>query len=114
MEAITTDLVTDLYREHRADLARVRHEQLRLRRDDPAMKAQLDDIEAEITYLLLRHARPETVVEIGTFHGWSTTWILRALRDKRPRAAALVRFPRRGAQARAGGARRGTVEVHPG
>jgi predicted O-methyltransferase YrrM len=33
------------------------------------MKAQLDDIEAEITYLLLRHARPETVVEIGTFHG---------------------------------------------
>ncbi len=69
MEAITTDLVTDLYREHRADLARVRHEQLRLRRDDPAMKAQLDDIEAEITYLLLRHARPETVIEIGTFHG---------------------------------------------
>ncbi len=60
MEEITTDLVTDLYREHRADLDRVRHEQRRLRRDD---------IEAEITYLLLRHARPETVVEIGTFHG---------------------------------------------
>ncbi len=81
MEEITTDLVTDLYREHRADLDRVRHEQRRLRRDDTAMKAQLDDIEAEITYLLLRHARPETVIEIGTFHGWSTTWILRALRD---------------------------------
>ena len=81
MEEITTDLVADLYREYRADLARVRHEQRRLRRDDTAMKAQLDDIEAEITYLLLRHARPETVVEVGTFHGWSTTWILRALRD---------------------------------
>jgi predicted O-methyltransferase YrrM len=40
----------------------------------------LDDIEAEITYLLLRELRPAAVVEIGTFHGWSTTWILRALR----------------------------------
>jgi len=69
VEEITTDLVTDLYREHRADLDRVRHEQRRLRRNDTAMKAQLDDIEAEITYLLLRHARPETVIEIGTFHG---------------------------------------------
>lgn len=81
MEEITTDLVAELYREHRADLGRARDEQRRLLRDDPSLKAQLDDIEAEITYLLLRHTRPATVVEIGTFYGWSTTWILRALRD---------------------------------
>lgn len=44
-------------------------------------KRQLDDIEAELTYLLLRHHRPATVLELGTFHGWSTNWLLRALRD---------------------------------
>ena len=37
--------------------------------------------EAELTYLLLRHHRPATVMELGTFHGWSTNWLLRALRD---------------------------------
>ena len=42
---------------------------------------QLDDIEAELTYLLLRHHRPATVMELGTFQGWSTNWLLRALRD---------------------------------
>jgi predicted O-methyltransferase YrrM len=45
------------------------------------MNPQLDDIEAEITYLLLRDRRPRTVVEISPFRGWSTTWMLRALRD---------------------------------
>ncbi|MGI9064717.1 MAG: class I SAM-dependent methyltransferase [Pseudonocardiaceae bacterium] len=81
MADITIDLVTGLYREYRGDLEQVRQEQRRLRLTAPSMKAQLDDIEAEITYLLLRHTRPETVVEIGAYHGWSTTWILRALRD---------------------------------
>jgi predicted O-methyltransferase YrrM len=42
---------------------------------------QLDDVEAELTYLALREARPDTVMELGTFQGWSTTWILRALAD---------------------------------
>jgi hypothetical protein len=42
---------------------------------------QLDDVEAELTYLALRDHRPHTVMELGTFQGWSTTWILRALRD---------------------------------
>lgn len=45
------------------------------------MTPQLDDLEAEITYLLLREYRPATVMELGTFHGWSTTWLLSALRD---------------------------------
>ncbi|PIE23537.1 MAG: hypothetical protein CSA62_06770 [Planctomycetota bacterium] len=47
----------------------------------PAMIAQLDDIAAEVTYLLLRDRRPEVVVEISPCHGWSTCWILSALRD---------------------------------
>jgi predicted O-methyltransferase YrrM len=42
---------------------------------------QLDDVEAELTYLALRDHRPDTVMELGTFQGWSTTWILSALRD---------------------------------
>jgi hypothetical protein len=68
----------DLYRKHADDLAAVRDEQ---RRRLPGIRAQLDDVEAELTYLRLRELRPETVVEIGTFHGWSTTWLLSALRD---------------------------------
>lgn len=42
---------------------------------------QLDDVEAELTYLALREHRPSTAMELGTFHGWSTSWILSALRD---------------------------------
>ncbi|MFF3650878.1 class I SAM-dependent methyltransferase [Streptomyces sp. NPDC002181] len=78
---IEIDRVIQLYRTYADDLDRVRKEQRKLLAPPTSLKAQLDDIEAEITYLLLREARPETVVEIGTFHGWSTTWILQALRD---------------------------------
>ena len=45
------------------------------------MDPGLDDIEAEISYLLLRERRPDTVVELGASGGWSTTWLLHALRD---------------------------------
>jgi predicted O-methyltransferase YrrM len=45
------------------------------------LKPKFDDIEAEITYLLLRDRRPAAVVEIAPYYGWSTTWILQALRD---------------------------------
>src|SRR5665647_133518 len=41
----------------------------------------LDDIEAEITYLLIRALRPKTLVEISPLGGWSTSWILNAVRD---------------------------------
>lgn len=73
--------VCALYRTHAADLARVVEEQRRFREATPSMTPQLDDVEAEVTYLLLRDARPAHVMELGTFHGWSTSWILRALRD---------------------------------
>ncbi|GAA2627435.1 hypothetical protein GCM10010399_68770 [Dactylosporangium fulvum] len=74
------DLIVQWYREHAADLRRARDEQRELRAQRP-MHAKLDDLEAEITYLMVRALRPATVVEIGAFHGWSTTWLLRALRD---------------------------------
>lgn len=73
--------VCALYRTHAADLARVVGEQRRFREATSSMTPQLDDVEAEVTYLLLRDARPAHVMELGTFHGWSTSWILRALRD---------------------------------
>src|SRR5690349_15371186 len=69
-----------LYRTYADDLrvAREAQRELLVRYD---LKPKLDDIEAELTYLALREWRPESVVEIGSFHGWSTTWILRALAD---------------------------------
>ncbi|MFG2373151.1 class I SAM-dependent methyltransferase [Streptomyces sp. NPDC048504] len=80
-QTISLDRIRRLYRTYADDLGRAREQQRALLAPPISMKAQLDDIEAEITYLLLREARPETVVEIGTYHGWSTTWILRALHD---------------------------------
>jgi predicted O-methyltransferase YrrM len=87
-EELTLQYISDLYVEYQDDLRAARKEQRELRTTSPGMKAQLDDLEAEITYLLIRDSRPATVVEIGSLHGWSTTWILRALRDNR--AGALI------------------------
>lgn len=78
---ITLQHIRFLYRQFQDDLRIVRKEQRELRHTNPGMRTQLDDLEAEITYLLMRQERPATVVEIGSLHGWSTTWILRALRD---------------------------------
>ncbi|MER0483343.1 class I SAM-dependent methyltransferase [Streptomyces sp. Edi2] len=82
MEAITVEHVSGLYAKYQDDLRVVRDAQRKFLRDrGKSMKAQLDDYEAEMTYLLLRDLRPEVVVEVGTFYGWSTMWILSALRD---------------------------------
>jgi predicted O-methyltransferase YrrM len=103
------DLLTRLYRKHAEALRQVRRDQQRLYASRgnlhlervasclrlrsilemlgmPAgyqrlLKPQLDDIEAEATYLLVREFRPQTVVEIAPDGGWSTTWLLAALRD---------------------------------
>jgi predicted O-methyltransferase YrrM len=75
-------LVEKLYRTHREDLLAVIAQQREFREALAGrMTPQLDDLEAELTYLLLRHHRPAVVMELGTFHGWSTTWLLSALRD---------------------------------
>jgi predicted O-methyltransferase YrrM len=76
------EFVTGLYRKYTSDLAAVIAQQRAFHAANRArMTPQLDDLEAEITYLYLRELRPATVMELGTFHGWSTTWLLSALRD---------------------------------
>jgi predicted O-methyltransferase YrrM len=45
------------------------------------LRPQLDDIEAEVTYLLIREFRPKTIVEIAPSGGWATSWMLQALKD---------------------------------
>ena len=42
---------------------------------------QLDDLESEITYLLIRELKPKNIVEISPCGGWSSTWILNAIKD---------------------------------
>lgn len=82
MQDITLQFIGELYEKYRDDLAVAREEQRVVHAGlAGGRKAQLDDLEAEITYLLLRAYRPASVLELGTFHGWSTTWLLRALRD---------------------------------
>jgi predicted O-methyltransferase YrrM len=93
---LTTDHILDLYRRYASDLKAVRRRQywfhrwhenavvrrlrkLRLRRH--MLFPALDDLEAEITYLLIRERRPRVIVEMSPNAGWSTTWILSALRD---------------------------------
>lgn len=107
--ALETSFVLDLYREHGAALRAARQRMRRIYRSrcvpwrnrsllhkilarsvqpfagpvglEPRMLAQSDDEDCEILYLLLRAEKPERVVEISPFHGWSTCWILTALRD---------------------------------
>ncbi|WP_433504889.1 class I SAM-dependent methyltransferase [Pseudonocardia halophobica] len=74
------DFVAGLYRRYAADLVEVVAQQRALAADG-RVRPGLDDLEAEITYLLLRQLRPEHVVEIGTSRGWTTSWLLSALRD---------------------------------
>ncbi len=82
MPEITVEHVADLYRTHAESLGEVRVAQrafLQARRS--RLTPQLDDLEAEITYLLVREHQPRAMAEIGALHGWSTTWVLSALRD---------------------------------
>jgi predicted O-methyltransferase YrrM len=82
MEAISVDSLRTLYTKYEVDLRKIKDAQRSLLQErGKAMKAQLDDVEAEITYMRLRELRPAKVVEIGTFYGWSTIWQLSALRD---------------------------------
>jgi len=96
---INIELIEKLYRKYETDLIRVKLSQKKIYdkindagpvtiQDDygkslimSANNAQLCDIEAEITYLLIRECEPLLVVEISPYCGWSTTWILQALTD---------------------------------
>ncbi len=77
--AIDLAHIQHLYRTHRDDLARVREHMRHHHTTTPGPHPH--DIEAEITYLLLRAHTPAHTLQIGTGHGSTTTWILHALRD---------------------------------
>ena len=108
--ALTLDLILSLYYRFGDDLKRVRQYQrqfyseyarsdwleqnvvwrtgrfmsrrLRLRaRKFMSLRPQMDDVESEITYLLVREFRPEVIVEISPSAGWSSSWLLHALKD---------------------------------
>jgi predicted O-methyltransferase YrrM len=79
--AVALERVLDLYECHAEDLRAARTAQREMLRAQRELRPKLDDIEAEISYLLIRDIRPAEVVELGTFRGWSTTWLLRALTD---------------------------------
>lgn len=49
--------------------------------DLPTLYCQLSDVEAELTYLRIRALKPNRVFELSPFRGWSTFWLLSALRD---------------------------------
>jgi len=53
----------------------------RIRPDFLYMHPMFDDLDSEITYLLVRQSRPETIVEISPKGGWSTSWLLHAVND---------------------------------
>lgn len=93
---LSTECILELYRRYERDLKAVRRQQYwfhrrhsnvvvrRLRKwrlCGSLLNPALDDLEAEITYLLIRDRQPKIVVEMSPNAGWSTTWILSALRD---------------------------------
>lgn len=45
------------------------------------MNPAFDDLDCEITYLLIRESRPEVVVEVSPAGGWSTSWLLHGVND---------------------------------
>lgn len=93
---ISTEYIVDLYRKYSKDLRKVRLQQywflilnfnslnrrfFRMGLRAHILHPMLDDLEAEITYLLIREHKPNLIVEMSPNTGWSTTWILSALRD---------------------------------
>lgn len=78
-----TQSMLRLYDKYAADLQLVRASQSKFY--EQGMKCglhpQLCDIESELTYLRIREYRPPVVIEFSPASGWSTSWILHALRD---------------------------------
>ena len=74
----TIDFIKELYETYAEDLIKVinRHNTLRYE-----INKGSDNVECEISYLLFRHFKPKTVFERAPNEGWSTCWILSALRD---------------------------------
>lgn len=77
------EFIKSLYLKYKDDLKKVKKDQHEFYsvKDSIGLVPQLGDMEAEITYLLIREYKPNTIVEISPASGWSTSWILNALKD---------------------------------
>jgi hypothetical protein len=100
---ITTEYILELYKRYASDLEIVRRQQywFQLWHDNTFVRRlyrfvygplgihrqkfqpMLQELEGEITYLLIRDRRPKDAIEMSPNTGWSTMWILSALRDNR-------------------------------
>ena len=79
---ISLDYIEELYSKYRIDLIAVRkYQRSHYKKFIGPTRSAYGDIECELTYLFLREMVPNTVVEISPWFGWSTSWILHALRD---------------------------------
>lgn len=74
----TLEFIIELYNKYSEDLKRVKEYQKGLYHQ---IGCGSDDTECEITYMLMRHFKPLTVVEISPNQGWSSCWILHGLKD---------------------------------
>ena len=75
-----SDYIISLYRKYSKELLKAREEQ-KLFKQRISGWCFFDDIEGEVIYLLVRDLAPKVLVEVSSGNGWSTSWILRAVRD---------------------------------
>jgi len=83
MNLLDTNIIISLYDKYKDELLKIGMD-IRLFLDENCRKGlnpQFSDIESEITYMFLRELVPENVVEFSPYHGYSTMWILNALKD---------------------------------
>lgn len=74
-----TTAIIKLYNEFGKDLLAIKPQMAALYKT--LSNPMFDDVELEIMYMLIRKHRPVSVVEVSAGCGWSTSWILSALRD---------------------------------
>ena len=76
------DRVLKLYDTHADSIRRVRGRMEAHYKSLP-IRAQFDDIEAEITCLLSFDRKPGAIIEFSPCGGWSTAWILESLGEQK-------------------------------
>lgn len=72
------DYVKGLYEKWAPELIEVRA--IQKERHAEKFKPAFDDVESELLYMLVRETQPVISVEISPNFGWSSTWILEALK----------------------------------
>jgi hypothetical protein len=74
--------IKNLYRKYSAELIEtIKYQKILYSSRD--FWPQFDDLESEITYLRIREYKPRIIVEISPCRGWSTSWILKAIKDNK-------------------------------